>query len=186
MLGWAKERIGRTVNKVIILRFVGMIDQPVTKTKIVKGKIVHYRQIVKVPRYRAVARHYFTNKDTDWRAKKLGKAYELYATDETFSINETHFQFLDYETGNTLNIGAGQIGARENPVKLDEKIETDSIKTFVQQNKTTIAWAFLAIGILVGIFIGFSIGQNSDAIMAGINQAKNGIIPNPTPYMGVP
>lgn len=190
-VGIIREKLGRTVNKVLICRLVGEFEtktHQIVEVKNRKGVWARNKTVkVKIPRYRVVARHYFGACETVWRANKLGRAYEIYPTDEAVAINESHIQFIDFDTGNTLNFGVGQLGARENPVKLDEKIETDSIKEFVKQNKTAVAWAFLAIGIVMGVFIGFVLGQNIESITGAVNGAQDVILPtlspSPTPII---
>lgn len=183
--GLIREKLGRSFHKVLIVRFIGEFETKTHQIKEIKTRKGTYGKSVlvktKIPRYRVVARHYFSPIDTVWRASKLGRAFEIYPTDEALAINEGHLQFIDFDTGNTLNFGVGQIGARENPVKLDEKIETDSIKEFVKQNKTAIAWAFLGIGILMGVFIGFVIGQNIEGIAGAVKGGADVIIPQLTP-----
>lgn len=186
LIGLIREKTGRSFHKVLVVRFVGEFEtktHQLIEVKTRKGTFGHNKTVkVKIPRYRVVTRHYFSPTDTVWRCKKLGRAYEIYPTDESLAINEGHLQFVDFDTGNTLNFGVGSIGARENPVKLEEKIETDSIKEFVKQNKTAVAWAFLGIGIAMGIFIGFVLGQNIEGIAGAVNGASNVIIPtSPTP-----
>jgi hypothetical protein len=145
--GLIREKLGRTVNKVMLLRNVGIDAEG-------------------VPKYRVVAQKFFRGTERFWMFQ--GDAYELKLENEAYGRGETHVQFLDYDTGDSINM-TGLVKAASNPKLLGRAVEVEHIKVFVRQNKAAVAWVFLIIGIAVGVAIGFSIGQNIGAIASAVN-----------------
>lgn len=157
LVGYAFEKLGRAVNKVMLLRNVGEIEVEREVQMSVKGVVSLVKKSVKLVKWRVVAQHYFLPKEQFWEFGN--KAYELKLEHETYGRGEVHVQFLNFETGDALNMN-GCVLASEKPEYLKRLVNTQHIKDFVMQNKQQVAWVFIVIGLAAGIAVGFVLGQN--------------------------
>lgn len=146
--GIIREKLGRTVFKVMLLRNVGtFID------------INEHNDPVEVVKWRVVAQKFFGDWEKWWKFDKT-HAYELKLENECYGRGEVHVQFIDYDTGNSINM-TGQRFAASDPAQLATAIDCEHIKEWVKRNKTTgAALAICAVCVALGLFVGFTVGQN--------------------------
>lgn len=183
--GWINEKLGRHVNKAMLLKFAGYSQTTVYKigtdglpeyetknvtkqAKLDNGQIVNVDVPEKTPvmeekkfkRYVVIRQIYFKNSEITWKIKLDGQehAYLLNVINTAYQRGSVNVQFIDAETGNGVNMsGVVLIPTEYEPKKLSIAMQTKHLSTFINQNKQQIAWAFLAIGVVLGVFIGFVI-----------------------------
>lgn len=188
-VGWAREKLGRTVNKVMLLRNVGefLQEEPVYKTEIHSDgtkTVTIANEPKKVIKWRVVAQRYFGHWERFWELGhgKTKQAYELKLENESYGRGEVHVQFIDFDTGDALNF-TGRVKAAMSPQNLQEAIDVKVVKEFGNRLKGA---NFMAIWFLVGFAIGglllFMVGQNWDGIAAAVSHigASNPTPPPPT------
>lgn len=173
--GWLRERLGRTVNKVMLLRNVGEFyeQKPVVQKEFHQDGTVTEKLVSeprKIIKWRVVMQKYFGHWEKFWSLGKKGFAYELELANEAYGRGETHVQFIDYDTGDSLNF-TGRVLARKDPTTLNEAIDVKVVKAFSDRLKGS---GFMVVWFLVGFFIGglllFMIGQNWESIVSAIGQ----------------
>lgn len=195
-IGWIKEKIGRTVDKAMILRKVADIRTPQTKLKIVPKtegtkeqdtyETVYIKpdgtetlkleeaNIILKPMYRVVHQEFFSGGQMWLRWD--GKTYPLELTGECYTRGQTHVHFFEYESANKLDM-SGITLATKSPLDWNLGVDCEHIKNWKKSNALGNDWVLYAVFIALGIFIGFVIGQNIE----GITSTLNG--PAPTPIV---
>lgn len=192
--GWMRERLGRTVNKTMLLRNVGTFYEPVKEStneaelQNANGADLKKVELRKVVKWRVVAQRYFGAWDTFWQiGGKKGRAYELKLENEAYGRGETHVQFLDFDTGDSLNF-TGRVTAARDPVRLNQAVDVKVVKAFADRVKGSgfiVVW--FAVGFMVGGLLLFMIGQNWEGISAAISHIGATATPTPPPtFLGVP
>lgn len=161
-LGFVLEKVGRSVNKVMLLRNVGQSE---IEKEVEQADGSFQKQKVKVIKRRVVAAHYFSSKEHFWLLKtrvdgiRVHKAYELKLEHEIYGRGEVHVQFLDFDTGDALNMDGQMVIANERPEYLARLVDTKHIVDFLHQHKQEIQWIFLVVGGVLGGVIGFLVGK---------------------------
>lgn len=195
-IGWLREKLGRTVNKAMLLRNVGEFYEKrpiyewrdtVTKSgQLTKKPFVVGETVEKVVKWRVVAQQFFGHKELYWMPFKKGMAYELKLENEAYGRGETHVQFIDYETGDSLNF-SGRVTANKDPITLAKAIDVSTVKTFAHSLRGIGAnLAICAVVALAFLFVGWTIGNNWGDIVAtfqGIG-APHAPIQTPTVIIG--
>lgn len=150
-IGYIRERLGKTVYKAMLLRSVGEDKDGRKKWRVLKQR-------------------YFKPNETFWEYKgqPQDKAFELNLSDECYGRGEVHVHFIDFDTGNALNMN-GAVIASEHPEVLKRMVSVKHIKTFaenVRGSNFTVVW-FL-VGFAIGGLLFFMIGQNWLSIVSRI------------------
>lgn len=195
--GWMKEKIGRTVDKAMILRKVADIRTPQTKLKLkqkndpkepdeyetiyltsagAETTKEEEANIILKPMYRVVHQEFFSGGQMWLRWD--GKTYPLELTGECYTRGQTHVHFFDYETANLLDM-SGVTLAQKSPMDWNLGVDCEHIKNWKKSNALGSDWIMYTVFIALGIFIGFVIGQNIEGITAAVNGPTPTSIPVP-------
>lgn len=171
MVGQLKERLGKAVNKIILLRKIGQTER-VYDVEIESGGRMTCRD-TKI-RYCVVKQHYFGSKETLWKFDKE-HTYELHLDEVAYVRGQTSVQFKDFDSGASLGIGGGEVIARRDPVTLTRLVGIKHLNTFADSVKST---SPQLVGVLIGLLVAapmfFMIGQNWEAIV----EAIRGVVPH--------
>lgn len=155
-LGWMYEKFGWALVKVMLVRHVGEIEIDVPELEyneasgsydpVLKGgkPVVHKS---KIPRWRVVHSQYMSFGETYFMHKN--HCYEVRLEHECYGRGEVHVQFLDAETGNSVNF-SGAVVFAEDPKKQKLARTTKHLLQIQNQGDTSPQWIWLAIGLAVG------------------------------------
>lgn len=176
--GLIREKLGRTVFKAMLLRNVGTFKDTDSTGK-----------EVDVIKWRVVAQKFFGDWERWWKLDKH-HAYELKLENECYGRGEVHVQFIDYDTGNSINMTGCRFAAKD-PEKLAVAVDVEHIKEWVKRNKTTgAALVICVVCVALGLFVGFTVGQNWENIIGTFQKVANSTAtptmePVITPFTGV-
>jgi hypothetical protein len=196
LVGYAYEHLGKSVFKVMALRCTGEMEQdlevqvpytveepvlldsgaPVLKDdKVVTQTVIHQKievKKIKVKKYAVVRQHYFSPKERFWSFDKT-HCFELRLEHEVYGRGEVHVQFVDFDTGNHLNMnGAYVIDPNFSPEKLAAFFEVAHWRAFAAGAVQAAPWVLLLLGVLLGGISGYFIAVNGSKIAQAFSHVK--------------
>lgn len=174
-VGFIKEKIGRSVCKAMAFRCVGEMEQEKEVQYLdMDGHYKFRKEKVKIKKWRLVKSAYFNFYEQFWELPD--RVFPLKLENEVYGRGEVHLQAFDYDTGDHLFFGGLVMASPEaEPQELRRGVGREHIKSWIERNKVKgVAYGMLFLGVIVGCFIGFTIGQNAESIAHALGNIKIG------------
>lgn len=172
-LGLIKEKLGKTVYKAVVVQLVGEFAVVVKTGKLVKKRrkdeVVEeiVEKTIKMPRYRVVGVKY-VNPSKGYFKHKVKKIKKELACDfayESYSHNEKHVMFVDFDTGYALKMGGGAVDYAHSP--LSEATKRGLVKFVEPLLVGATDNQKLILGIGLGLFLGIFIANTILPLIEG-------------------
>lgn len=153
------EKLGKNVNKVILVRYQGV--SPCVRPQISPDKKPYpqakYPQ-ESIKKYLFITSHYFGKNELFWTIGD--RTYELHVQNTSYERNETNLQYIDYETGQPVGLNNTCLVAYP-PTVLNRLLDAKQLKDLAHAvGSPAGGYVVLAVAVLASIVFGFLLGQN--------------------------